>query len=57
MLLYALFDKFGDDVSKKRFKEVVSMTDVGRMIYEDVMEEGIEKGKADLLIKLLIKKF
>jgi len=57
MLLYALFDKFGDDVSKKRFKEVVSMTDVGRMIYEDGMEEGIEKGKADLLIKLLIKKF
>jgi len=61
MLLYALFDKFGDDVSKKRFKEVISMTDVGRMIYEDGMEEGIEKGiekgKADLLIKLLIKKF
>ena len=53
MLLYALFDKFGDDVSKKRFKEVVSMTDVGRMIYED----GMEEGKADLLIKLLIKKF
>ena len=61
MLLYALFDKFGDDVSKKRFKEVVSMTDVGRMIYEDGMEEGmekgIEKGKTDLLIKQLIKKF
>ena len=53
MLLYALFDKFGDDVSKKRFKEVVSMTDVGRMIYE----EGIEKGKTDLLIRQLIKKF
>ena len=57
ILLYALFDKFGDDVSKKRFKEVITMTDVGRMIYEDGVEEGIEKGKADLLIKLLIKKF
>jgi len=61
MLLYALFDKFGDDVSKKRFKEVVSMTDVGRMIYEEGMEEGIEKGiekgKTDLLIRQLIKKF
>lgn len=61
MLLYALFDKFGDDVSKKRFKEVVSMTDVGRMIYEEGIEEGIEKGiekgKTDLLIRQLIKKF
>lgn len=61
MLLYALFDKFGDDISKKRFKEVVSMTDVGRMIYEDGMEEGMEKGmekgKTDLLIRQLIKKF
>ena len=61
MLLYALFDKFGDDSSKKRFKEVVSMTDVGRMIYEEGREEGlekgIEKGKTDLLIRRLIKKF
>ena len=61
MLLYALFDKFGDDISKKRFKEVVSMTDVGRMIYEEGREEGlekgIEKGKTDLLIRQLIKKF
>ncbi len=56
MLLYALFDKFGDDVSKKRFKEVVSMTEVGRMIYEEGIEKGIEKGK-EMLIKQLIKKF
>lgn len=60
MLLYALFDKFGDDSSKKRFKEVVSMTDVGRMIYEEGLEkgreEGLEKGK-EMLIKQLIKKF
>lgn len=61
MLLYALFDKFGDDVSKKRFKEVVSMTEVGRMIYEEGVEKGIEKGiekgTAEILIKQLIKKF
>jgi hypothetical protein len=56
MLLYALFDKFGDDISKKRFKEVVSMTEVGRMIYEEGIEKGIEKGK-EMLIKQLIKKF
>ncbi|AGF57837.1 hypothetical protein B0P06_003854 [Clostridium saccharoperbutylacetonicum] len=61
MLLYALFDKFGDDVSKKRFKEVVSMTEVGRMIYEEGVEKGIEKGiekgTSEILIKQLIKKF
>ena len=65
MLLYALFDEFGDDVSKKRFKEVVSMTEVGRMIYEEGLEKGIEKGiqkgiekgTAEILIKQLIKKF
>lgn len=65
MLLYALFDKFGDDLSKMRFKEVVTMTEVGKMIYDEAMEKGIEKGvekgreegKAELLIKLLIKKF
>ncbi|OOM78314.1 hypothetical protein CLPUN_19230 [Clostridium puniceum] len=57
MLLYALFDKFGDDVSKKQFKEVVSITEVGKMIYEEGLEKGIEKGTAEILIKQLIKKF
>jgi hypothetical protein len=33
------------------------MTDVGEMIYEEGMEEGLEKGKVDLLIRQLIKKF
>jgi len=40
-------------LSKKRFKEVVGMTEVGKMIYN----EGKEKGKSELLIKQLIKKF
>ncbi|MEG0306457.1 MAG: DUF4351 domain-containing protein [Clostridium sp.] len=44
MLLYALFDKFGDDISKKRFKEVVTMTEVGKMIYDEGIEKGIETG-------------
>lgn len=60
-ILYALLDKFGDDEAKKRFKEVISMTDIGRMIYEDGVAEGKVEGetggKADLLIKQLIKKF
>ncbi|MBK1813196.1 DUF4351 domain-containing protein [Clostridium sp. YIM B02505] len=56
-LLYALFDKFGDQISKQRFKEVFSMTDIGKMIRDDGMKEGMETGKAELLIKLLNKKF
>lgn len=64
-LLYALFDKFGNEKAKRKFKEVVSMTEVGRMIFEEGREEGRQEGKqegklegkAELLIKLLIKKF
>ncbi|ERI92095.1 hypothetical protein HMPREF1982_02635 [Clostridiales bacterium oral taxon 876 str. F0540] len=68
-LLYALFEKFGDELSKKKFREVVSMTEIGRMILEEGIEKGIAKGiekgkaegkaegKADILIKQLIKKF
>jgi predicted transposase YdaD len=68
-LLYALLEKFGDDLSKKRFKEVFSVTEIGKMIREEGIREGIregkeegvkeglKKGKVDTLIKLLTKKF
>jgi len=64
-LLYALFDKFGDEISKKKFKEVVTMTEIGRMIRDEGKAEGIKEGikegktegKAEILIKQLIKKF
>ncbi|WP_346940437.1 DUF4351 domain-containing protein [uncultured Clostridium sp.] len=49
--------KFGDELSKKRFKEFVGMTEVGKMIYNEGKEEGLEEGKAELLIKQLMKKF
>ncbi|MEQ8197253.1 MAG: DUF4351 domain-containing protein [Clostridiaceae bacterium] len=52
-LLFALFDKFGDEDSKKKFREVISMTEIGKMIFED----GKAEGKAEVLVKLLIKKF
>ena len=55
MLLYALFDKFGDDVSKKRFKEVVSMTDVGRMIYEEGMRRRNRKRNRKRKIRIINK--
>ncbi len=60
-LLYALFDKFGDAISKIKFKEMISMTEIGRMLREDGIKEGLKEGmkegKADILIKQLIKKF
>ncbi|WML33445.1 DUF4351 domain-containing protein [Clostridium sp. OS1-26] len=72
-MLYALLEKFGDEESKKKFKEVFNMTEIGKMILEDGMakgmakgmEKGMEKGraegraegKAELLLKQLTKKF
>lgn len=64
-LLYALFEKFGDELSKKKFLEVISMTEIGKMIYEDGKSKGEEEGlirgkaegKAEVLIKQLAKKF
>jgi predicted transposase/invertase (TIGR01784 family) len=72
-LLYALFDKFADSELKKKFREVFTMTDVGRMIYEDGVKDGVKegikegikegeergekRGKALSVIKLLTKKF
>lgn len=64
-LLYALLEKFGDELAKKKFKEVFSMTEIGRMLREEGIEEGKKEGKkegktegkAEMLIKLLLKKF
>ncbi|KOA18736.1 hypothetical protein CLHOM_30200 [Clostridium homopropionicum DSM 5847] len=68
-LLYALLDKFGDEKAKSKFKEVISMTEIGKMIRDEALKEGIQEGikegkkegkaegKSEMLIKLLIKKF
>jgi len=64
-LLYSLLDKFGDEKAKSKFKEVVSMTEIGKMIRDEALKEGIQEGikegkaegKSEMLIKLLIKKF
>lgn len=60
-LLYALFEKVGDEKSKSKFKEVIGMTDIGRMLTEEAEARGKEIGKAEraaeILTKQLIKKF
>ncbi|GAA0730370.1 DUF4351 domain-containing protein [Clostridium malenominatum] len=33
------------------------MTEIGKMLREDGVKEGLKEGKADILIKQLIKKF
>ncbi len=51
--MYDLFDKFGESNLKEKFMEVVSMTEIGKMLSNERKAEG----KAELVIKLLIKRF
>jgi len=46
-MLYALLEKFGDAESKKKFKEAFNMTEIGKMILEDGIAKGMEKGRKE----------
>lgn len=52
-MIYAFADKFLQGKDLEKVKEELNVTELGRMLVED----GIKKGKAELLIKQLIKKF
>jgi len=60
-MLYAFVEKFGDAETKKKFKEVFAMTEVGRMLLEEGIEEGMKKGreegKTEILVAQLTAKF
>jgi predicted transposase/invertase (TIGR01784 family) len=64
-MLYAFIEKFGDETTKNKFKEVFAMTEIGRMLLEEGIEkgieqgieQGIEKGKMELLVTQLTSKF
>ncbi len=60
-MLYAFVEKFGDERTKKKFKEVFAMTEVGRMLLEEGIEKGRERGreegKAEILVAQLTEKF
>ena len=43
-ILYTLADKFLKGMELQEIKEVVAMTRLGQMIYDDGVEKGIEKG-------------
>lgn len=56
-MIYAFADKFLQGKDLEKVKEELSMTELGRMLVEDGIKKGKEEGKAELLIKQLIKKF
>ena len=56
-MLYAFADKFLKGKDLQKVKEEISMTELGRMLMEDGIKKGREEGKAEVLIKQLIKKF
>ena len=43
-ILYTLADKFLKGMELQEIKEVVAMTRLGQMIYEDGVEKGLEQG-------------
>ena len=43
-ILYTLADKFLKGMELQEIKEVVAMTRLGQMIYDDGVEKGMEKG-------------
>lgn len=50
-------NKFEDLGSKRFLKEKLSLTEIGHMIRDEGISEGIVKGKSQLVIKQLINKF
>lgn len=56
-MIYVFADKFLQGKDLEKVKEELSMTELGRMLVEDGIKKGKEEGKAELLIKMLIKKF
>ena len=52
-MLYAMADKFLDIVDLEKLKEDMIVTRLGQMIWEDGIEEGIEKGRVTMLLELI----
>ncbi|RXI40124.1 hypothetical protein DP129_05255 [Clostridium tetani] len=60
-ILYAFANKFLSEKDLEKVKEELRMTELGKSLIQEGMEkeikEGREEGKAELLIKMLMKKF
>lgn len=55
-ILYTLADKFLNRMELQEIKEVVAMTRLGQMIYDDGMERGMERGSIEKLTELVIRR-
>lgn len=55
-ILYAFACKFLNQEELREVKEVIGMTALGEMIWQDGLEEGIEKGSLVKLIELICRK-
>lgn len=55
-ILYTLADKFLNQMELQEIREVVAMTRLGQMIFDDGMECGIERGAIEKLAELVIKR-
>lgn len=54
-VIYAMAEKFLNPDDKKLLREVVKMTELGQMLVNDGIEQGIEKTRMDLVKKKLQK--
>ena len=55
-ILYTLADKFLNQMELQEIKEVVAMTRLGQMIFDDGVEQGIERGSLEKLTELVVKR-
>ena len=55
-VLYTMADKFLDNDDLNQIKEVVTMTRLGQMIFDDGQKAGIEQGQTGMLKSLILKK-
>ncbi len=56
-MLYTFAHKFLSGVELEKVKEVIKMTELGKMLHDEGVQEGIEQGKEDMVKELLREGF
>ena len=55
-MLYTFAHKFLKGRALENAKEVIKMTELGKMLHDEGVQEGIEKGKEDMVKEALLTK-
>ena len=55
-MLYIMAEKFLDSTEMEQLRKEIKMTRLGKMIYDDGLQEGREEGSRERLISLIQKK-